>query len=270
MLCVYEMIPLPTSWAFYSQRRYAIEIQKFIVPWCIAQYGLAYLKKLTLETVKEILIAICDDQGLLQGVPSAAVQAKSLRLVLMMLRGKLRTQRVRTEYILSLCNILPYSLPATAERSLPKHRDEIRSVLINLFESPIADADSQSRELLSAVLGNPDFDFAKPILSNNNCQQAPPSPGPGRFTALRVGGQGDARKGLALCPDHSASRDERTGSCHFQELLFDFLGNYSYTVYIQYVRTLRFWFCAENVVSSMEKCQCPHPSFPILTPNLMN
>jgi hypothetical protein len=59
----------PKSWTFYLQRRYAIEIQKFIVPWCIAQYGLAYPKKLTLKTVKEMLIAICDDQGLLQGFP---------------------------------------------------------------------------------------------------------------------------------------------------------------------------------------------------------
>jgi hypothetical protein len=32
-----------------------------------------------------------------------------------------------------------------------------------------------------------------------------------------------------------------------QELLFDYLGNYSYNDYTQYVRTLRFWFCAENV-----------------------
>jgi hypothetical protein len=32
-----------------------------------------------------------------------------------------------------------------------------------------------------------------------------------------------------------------------QEFLFDFLGNYSYNDYTQYVRTLRFWFCAVNV-----------------------
>ncbi len=77
--------------------------------------------------------------------------------------------RVRTEYILSICNLLPYSLHPPAERSLPEHREEIRNVLINLFEHPIADADTQSRELLTAVFGTPDLDFAKPIfdLSNN-------------------------------------------------------------------------------------------------------
>ena len=54
----------------------AIVIQKFIVPWSIAQYGLGYTKKLTLEVVKEMLIALCDDEGFLQGCPSAAVEAK--------------------------------------------------------------------------------------------------------------------------------------------------------------------------------------------------
>lgn len=62
-------------WDFYD-RVNAIAIQKFVVPWSIAQYGLDYTKKLSLEVVKEMLIALCDAEGFLQGSPSAAVEAK--------------------------------------------------------------------------------------------------------------------------------------------------------------------------------------------------
>jgi hypothetical protein len=47
-------------WSFYrdTQRKNVIELQKYIVPWCIAQYGLDYSKKLTLDAVKDMVIAI--------------------------------------------------------------------------------------------------------------------------------------------------------------------------------------------------------------------
>jgi hypothetical protein len=61
---------------FSHKGKNAIDLQKFIGPWCIAQYGLDYPKKLTLDSVKEIVLAISDDKGLLQGFPSAAVPAK--------------------------------------------------------------------------------------------------------------------------------------------------------------------------------------------------
>ncbi len=62
-----------------------------------------------------------------------------------------------------LVYLLPDSLPAPADRSVAKHRDEIRDVLIQLFEHPIADTETNAREMLSAVLGKPDLGFAKPI-----------------------------------------------------------------------------------------------------------
>jgi hypothetical protein len=64
-------------------------------------------------------------------------------------------------------------------------------------------------ELLSAVLGKPNLKFAKPIFDLVDNPHLRPLV---RCIALRVGGQGSARKGLALCPEHSASRDERTGT----------------------------------------------------------
>ncbi len=88
-------------WSFFSQRKNAIDLQKYIVPWIIALYGLDYPKKLTLDTVKEMVIAISYDKGLLQGFPSRQCQQKSMRLVLPMLRGKLRMPQVRTSNTLS-------------------------------------------------------------------------------------------------------------------------------------------------------------------------
>jgi hypothetical protein len=80
------------------QRKNAIEILKYIVPWCIAQNGLAYSKKLAVDTFKKMVIAICDDQGLFQGFPLAAAQAKSLRLVLWALQRKLRMPLITGAY----------------------------------------------------------------------------------------------------------------------------------------------------------------------------
>ena len=82
MSCMKETLPISKStmfdkgpWVFYD-RVNAIVIQKFIVPWSIAQYGLSYTKKLSVDVVKEMLIALCDAEGYLQGCPSAAVEAK--------------------------------------------------------------------------------------------------------------------------------------------------------------------------------------------------
>jgi hypothetical protein len=87
-------------WAFYKQRKNAIDIKKFIVPWCTAHYGLDYPKKLTMDAVKEMVIAISNDKGLLQGLPSAAVQAKKFAVsfadVARNFGGKLRMPQVRT------------------------------------------------------------------------------------------------------------------------------------------------------------------------------
>ncbi len=66
-------------------------------------------------------------------------------------------------------NLLPDSLPAPADRTVAKHSDAFRNVLVHLFENPIPDTETHARELLSSVLGKPDLGFAKPIfdLVNN-------------------------------------------------------------------------------------------------------
>ena len=44
------------------------------------------------------------------------------------------------------------------------HRKDVRKVLIALFEQAVPASDTVSREVLTRILGNPDEDFADPIL----------------------------------------------------------------------------------------------------------
>jgi hypothetical protein len=51
-------------------------------------------------------------------------------------------------------------MPNFAERALAKHREKVQDIL---FEKPIPESDSVSREITSRVLGM-SVDFSKPIL----------------------------------------------------------------------------------------------------------
>ncbi len=46
--------------ATFLDKSAAFSMQKYIVPWCIARYGLSFPKELSLESVQEMLIAIID------------------------------------------------------------------------------------------------------------------------------------------------------------------------------------------------------------------
>ena len=54
-------------------------------------------------------------------------------------------------------------MPNFAERALAKHREKVRDVLVDMFEKPIPESESVSREISSRVLGM-SVDFSKPIL----------------------------------------------------------------------------------------------------------
>ncbi len=112
--------------------------------------------------------------------------------------------------------------------------------------APYANADSQSRALLSAVLGRPDLDFAKPIFSLSNNMHLRPLIQAGVPSCVwgdKEMHEKGSRSVLTIAPATTKG----------QELLFDFLGNFSYNVHTHYVRTLRFWFCTENVCLIDEK-----------------
>ena len=55
-------------------------------------------------------------------------------------------------------------MPGPAERALGKHRLDLREVLIAMFEKPVPETDTVSREVLTRILGTKQIDWTQPIL----------------------------------------------------------------------------------------------------------
>jgi hypothetical protein len=68
-IVVVQAGPLP-------EKNVASSMKKYIVPWSIALYCLAFPKELTLEKVQEMLIAIIDAEQLMPGYPNCSEEAK--------------------------------------------------------------------------------------------------------------------------------------------------------------------------------------------------
>ena len=62
--------------AIFDLRPNATNLQRFIVPWLIARYGLSYPKTMETHVLKEMLIAIIDQNKLLGPFDSCAEQSK--------------------------------------------------------------------------------------------------------------------------------------------------------------------------------------------------
>jgi hypothetical protein len=62
--------------AIFDLRPNATNLQRFIVPWLIATYGLSYPKTMETHVLKEMLIAIIDQNKLLGPYDSCAAQSK--------------------------------------------------------------------------------------------------------------------------------------------------------------------------------------------------
>lgn len=60
----------------FAQKKVASAMQKYIVPWSIALEGLSYAKRLSLDVVKAMLIAIIDAEHLMPGHPDCAAEAR--------------------------------------------------------------------------------------------------------------------------------------------------------------------------------------------------
>ncbi len=63
-------------WDFMAGKGIATLVQKSIVPWLIAIDGLNYAKNIKLEVIKEMLIALCDMKGFMDGSMSSVQAAK--------------------------------------------------------------------------------------------------------------------------------------------------------------------------------------------------
>ncbi len=63
--------------ASFNEQSVASAIQKSIVPWSIAMFGFGYPKLQTIETYREMMIAIIDADQLLPGHPDCAKEARA-------------------------------------------------------------------------------------------------------------------------------------------------------------------------------------------------
>ena len=48
-------------WEVFTNKVNAITVQRHIVPWLVAIYGLKYAKSIKLDTVKEMVTALCPE-----------------------------------------------------------------------------------------------------------------------------------------------------------------------------------------------------------------
>jgi hypothetical protein len=62
--------------ATFAERKVAAALQKYIVPWSIAMFGISFPKMHTIETYKEMLVAIIETEELMPCNPDCAKEAK--------------------------------------------------------------------------------------------------------------------------------------------------------------------------------------------------
>jgi hypothetical protein len=62
-------------WKILAVKRNATLVQRTIVPWAIALYGVSFKKSLSVDIAKEMLISFCDSKGILANDMTAAETA---------------------------------------------------------------------------------------------------------------------------------------------------------------------------------------------------
>mmetsp|Transcript_55764 Transcript_55764/g.116658 ORF Transcript_55764/g.116658 Transcript_55764/m.116658 type:complete len:95 (-) Transcript_55764:493-777(-) len=62
-------------WAWFDNKGQCSTLQRYIVPWLIAVHGIEVAKQekrtVLLPLISQMMIAVCDEIGCLQGTPSA-------------------------------------------------------------------------------------------------------------------------------------------------------------------------------------------------------
>ena len=66
--------------AAFNDRKVAIMIQKYMVPWSIAMFGYSFPKLQTTKTYREMMIAVIDAEELLPGHPDCAKEARAYQV----------------------------------------------------------------------------------------------------------------------------------------------------------------------------------------------
>jgi hypothetical protein len=156
------------KWEVFFYKANAITVQRLVVPWLVALYGLKYAKSVKLELVKEMVTALCSKLGFV-GLMQRR-RCKRIQSVTLKSPSESRVQQV--SYIVTSANVTIISLcmnpcsdcmPGPAERAFARHRADVLAVLIDPFEKPIPESEVVSREVLTRVLGK-SVDWSKPII----------------------------------------------------------------------------------------------------------
>ncbi len=146
----------------FTQKKNAIAVQRHLVPWHIAKFGLAFAKSAKLSKVKEMLLALCSELPFVTFDRASMAEEYPFGLTDIALKAK--TAAGTYAYIRLFVIWCSDYMPCFAEKALGRHRVLIRDVLIQMFERPFPESDTVSREVLSHILGRNDIDWAKLLL----------------------------------------------------------------------------------------------------------
>jgi hypothetical protein len=130
--------------AAFTDRKIAIAIQKYMVPWSIAMFGYSFPKMQTLETYWEMMIAVIDTEELfLPGHPDCEKEAKACPVAFANLLKKIK--HAVGMYCAVMHTYISGSYACSesvslADRAVGRHRIELRDALIKLFEEPIPES----------------------------------------------------------------------------------------------------------------------------------
>ena len=204
-------------WVEFTQKKNATAVQKHLVPWLIAKFGLAYAKLVKLSMVKEMLQVLCSDLPFVTF--DGAVMAEEYPFGLTDIAMKAKTAAGTYAYIRFFVIRCSERMPCFADKAVGKHRADIRDVMIQMFERPVPESDTVSRAVLSRVLGRDDLIWANPLLdiSTNRHLSALARQGvPSIVWETKERRSANAR--TVLDPITTAG----------QEIILDFLGMYKY------------------------------------------
>ena len=114
--------------ATFNDRKIAIATQKYIVPWSIALFCYFFPKLQTIDTYREMLIAVIDAEQLLPGHPDCAKEARAYPVAFADLLKKIKHAAgmycavMRTYF--SCSNACSDSVSGRSRRGQAPHRHE--------------------------------------------------------------------------------------------------------------------------------------------------
>jgi hypothetical protein len=137
---------------YFENRTHATEVQRILVPWLLALYGLSF-KAAPLNVVHDMIKAIIDANGWFGPGVTAAEEAERFPLAFTNFAKKAKC--AAGILLALLLEIIPcFSYDARpADKNLQPHRTTIRRALGALLENPVDLDDSVGREVLRSVMG---------------------------------------------------------------------------------------------------------------------